>query len=251
MMYASFKERYAVVTGAAQGIGFAIAKRFVEEEIAGIAILDWNADAVAKAGEELQAICPSSKVLALQCDVSSYESTQKAMAAAEAEFGRIDILVNNAGITRDAIFHKMTPDQWNAVIGVNLNGLYNCTSCVIKGMRERNYGRLVNLASVAAYGAVGQANYASTKAAVVAFTKCMAKEGGRKGITANAFCPDMINTPMMNAIPDHVMASNLAKAPMQRMGEPSEVAALVVFLASDEASYISGASIDCNGAIRT
>lgn len=245
-----FSTRYAVVTGAAQGIGYATAKRFVQEKIAGIAILDWNGEAVEKAGKELETL-GTSKVLALQCDVSDYEMVQNVMTKIEQEFGRIDILFNNAGITRDAMFHKMTLEQWNAVIGVNLQGVFNCTRTIINGMRNRGYGRIINMASKSVYGEVGQANYAATKAAMVGFTKTLAKEGARKGITANAILPDFINTPMMNAIPEENMKMRLAQAPMQRMGEVSEVAALVVWLASDEASYINGDCIDVNGATRT
>ncbi|MBR4079639.1 MAG: 3-oxoacyl-ACP reductase FabG [Christensenellaceae bacterium] len=249
-MYNSFKDRYAVVTGAAQGIGYAIAERFVKENIAGIAILDWNSDAIKNTAEKLSKLSDS-KILALQCDVSDYQAVSRVMAEVEETFGRIDILVNNAGITRDAIFHKMTPEQWNAVINVNLNGTFNCTSAVIKGMRDRCYGKIVNMASVAAYGSVGQSNYCATKAAMIALTKSLAKEGARKGITVNAIAPDMIDTPMMNAIPPHVMERNLKNCPMERMGKPEEVAALVAWLSSDESSYISGTCIDCNGAIRT
>lgn len=245
-----FLTRYAVVTGAAQGIGFAVAKRFVEEGIAGVAILDWNEETVAKAGEELAAMGPS-KVLALKCDVSNYEMVESVMKKVEEEFGRIDILFNNAGITRDAMFHKMTLEQWNAVVGVNLQGVFNCTRTIINGMRDRGYGRIINMASKSVYGEVGQANYAATKAAMVGLTKTLAKEGARKGITANAILPDFINTPMMNAIPEDNMKMRLAQAPMQRMGEVSEVAALVVWLASDESSYINGDCIDVNGATRT
>ena len=149
-----FSTRYAVVTGAAQGIGFAAAKRFVEEGIAGIAILDWNGEMAATAGEELAAM-GSSKVLALKCDVSDYKMTESVMKKIEAEFGRVDILFNNAGVTQDAMFHKMTLEQWNSVIGVNLQGVFNCTRTVINGMRNRKYGRIINMASKSVYGEVG------------------------------------------------------------------------------------------------
>ena len=245
-----FSTRYAVVTGAAQGIGFAIAKRFVEEGIAGIAILDWNAQTVAEAGKQLEAL-GSAKVLALQCDVSNYDMVAEVMEKVETAFGRIDILVNNAGITRDAMFHKMTVDQWNAVIGVNLQGVFNCTRAVINGMRQRSYGKIVNMSSKSAYGEVGQANYAATKAAVIGITKTLAKESARKNITVNAIAPDFIDTPMMRAIPEENMAARIKAAPMQRMGSVDEVAALVMYLSSDESSYVTGDCIDCNGSTRT
>lgn len=246
----NFDGKYAVVTGAAQGIGLAVAKRFVQEGCSGVAILDWNEETTKAAGEELAAM-GNSKIVALKCDVSNYDMVENCMKTIEAEFGQIDILFNNAGITRDAMFHKMTLEQWNQVIGVNLQGVFNCTRTVINGMRNRGYGRIINMASKSVYGEVGQANYAATKAAMVGFTKTLAKEGARKGITCNAILPDFINTPMMNAIPEDNMKARLAAAPMQRMGTVEEVGNIVVWLASDEASYINGDCIDVNGATRT
>ena len=245
-----FHNRYAVVTGAAQGIGFGIAERLVRDGCAGVAILDLNPTAVDEAAKKLEAY-GTSKVLGLECNVAKYDMVHDCMEKIVAEFGRIDILVNNAGITKDAMFHKMTVDQWNAVIQVNLQGVFNCTHNVINGMRQQGYGRIVNMSSKSAYGEVGQANYAATKAALIGFTKTLAKESARKGITVNAIAPDFINTPMMNAIPADNMAARIAAAPMQRMGNVEEVAALVAFLVSDESSYVNGDCIDVNGATRT
>lgn len=249
-MYESFAEQYAVVTGAAQGIGLGIAKAFVKEGIAGIAILDWNQEAVEAAAKELEAM-GNSKVLALRCDVSKYEMVAAVMEQIENEFGRIDILVNNAGITRDAMFHKMSVAQWDTVMNVNLNGAFYCSRCVINGMRERNYGRLVHISSVSAYGNLGQANYAATKAGLIGLSKTIAKEGARKGITSNCIEPDFIDTEMMRAVPADFLQERLKSAPMQRMGSVEELASAVLFLASKEASYISGVTLDCNGAVRT
>ena len=245
-----FHNRYAVVTGAAQGIGFGIAERLVQDGCAGVAILDLNPTAVAEAVKKLEAY-GKSKVLGLECNVAKYDMVHDCMEQIVAAFGRIDILVNNAGITKDAMFHKMTFDQWNAVIQVNLQGVFNCTHNVINGMRQQGYGRIVNMSSKSAYGEVGQANYAATKAALIGFTKTLAKESARKGITVNAIAPDFINTPMMNAIPADNMAARIKAAPMQRMGNVEEVAALVAFLVSDESSYVNGDCIDVNGATRT
>ncbi|NLF28359.1 MAG: SDR family oxidoreductase [Clostridiales bacterium] len=249
-VYRSFEDRVAVVTGAAQGIGLGIAERFVREKVGGIAILDWNADAVEAAGERLRAM-GGGKVLALRCDVSDYGAVAEVMGRIEAEFGRIDILVNNAGITRDAMFHKMTAEQWRAVVDVNLNGTFNCTHSVINGMRDRGFGRIVSIASTSAYGNVGQANYAASKAAIIGFMKTLAKEGARKGITANAIAPDFIDTDMMRAVPADFLERRILEAPMRRMGSVDELASACVFLASDEASYVSGVCLDCTGAIRT
>ena len=246
----NFNGRVAVVTGAAQGIGLAIAKRFVSEGVDAIAILDANAAKLEEAGKELEAL-GSSKVMACACDITSYDKVVETMNGIIEKFGKIDILVNNAGITKDAMFHKMTVDQWNAVINVNLQGTFNCTHAVINQMRANGYGRIVNLSSKSAHGQLGQANYAATKAAIVGFTKTLAVEGARKGITCNCLEPDFIETPMMVAIPEADMAARLAQAPMQRMGRVEEVANIVTWLASEEASYINGDSIPVNGGTRT
>ena len=245
-----FDNRYAVVTGAAQGIGYGIAKKLLEEGVSGVAILDMNEERLDTVAAELNAM-GKGKALAKVCNVADNEAVKKVMQEIEAEFGKIDILVNNAGITRDAMFHKMTMSQWDLVIDVNLKGTYNCTSAVFGGMRERSYGRVINIASTSAYGNLGQANYAATKAAVIGFAKTLAKEGARKGITANAIAPDFIDTEMMRAVPADFLAKRLKEAPMQRMGTIEELAAVVAFLASDEASYVSGVCIDVTGATRT
>ncbi len=246
----NYENRYAVVTGAAQGIGFAIAKRFVEEGAAGVAIIDANGEKVAQAGKELEAL-GKGKVLACHCDITSYDKVVETMNAILEQFGKVDILVNNAGVTRDAMFHKMTVDQWNLVVNVNLQGTFNCTHALINQMRNNGYGRIVNMSSKSAWGEVGQANYAATKAAINGLTKTLAREGARKGITCNSLEPDFIETPMMVAIPEDNMKKRLSEAPMQRMGKVEEVAALVAWLCSEEASYVNGDNIAINGGTRT
>ena len=243
--------RVAVVTGAAQGIGYAIAEKFVIEKVSKLAVLDWNAEAIAAAAEKLQAMSPDVEVLALQCDVSNEEMVNAVFAEIEQKLGGVDILINNAGITRDAIFHKMTTKQWFDVMKVNLDGTYYCCKAVIQGMRDREYGRIVNMTSSGAYGNPGQVNYTATKGAVISLTKTLAKESARKGITVNAIAPDFIDTPMMKAIPEDVYQQMVERCPMRRPGRPEEIAVVAAFLANEEASYVSGEVIMCSGANRT
>ena len=242
-----FEGRVAVVTGAAQGIGFAIAKRFVEEGVKGLAVVDWNLEQAQKAADELNAL-GSTQVIAVKCDVGNYEMVEEAFAGIESQLGPVDMLVNNAGITRDAIFHKMTFQQWDAVMRVNLYSMFNCCRVVINGMRQRGYGRIVNLSSTSAYGNPGQANYSATKAGVIGFTKTLARESASKGITVNAIAPSMVKTEMMLAIPPAKLEAVLNAHPMHRMGDPSEVAALAAYLCSEDCSYVTGTVINCAGA---
>ena len=238
--------RYAVVTGAAKGIGRAIAERFLADNVAGVALFDMDEELVKKTAQELDPT--GERVIAIKCNVADQENVNAAMAAVTEKFGRIDILVNNAGITRDAMFHKMTDAQARMVLDVNFYGTFYCCQAVIPGMRDRNYGKIVNISSVSALGNVGQANYSASKAAIEGLTRTLAKELGRKHITVNCILPGYIDTEMMRAIPEDMLKSAISKTPQQRLGEPEEVAALAVFLASDEASYVSGACIICSGA---
>lgn len=240
-----YKNKYAIVTGAGKGIGRVIAERFLQEEIEGLAILDYDAELINKAAEELKGY--GKKILALCCDVSDEEKVKECFDVIYKEFGRIDILVNNAGITRDVIFHKMTPAQMHQVMNVNFFGTYHCLYNAVPIMREQGYGRIVNISSTSSYGNAGQANYSSSKAAMEGLTRTLAKELGRKGITINCVLPGYIDTEMMRAIPEENLKRSIAATPMQRLGEPEEVASLVAFLASDEASYVSGTCIICSG----
>ncbi len=240
-----YKNKYAIVTGAGKGIGRVIAERFLKEDIEGLAILDYDAELINKAAEELKSY--GKKILPLCCDVSDEEKVKECFEVIYKEFGRIDILVNNAGITRDVIFHKMTPAQMHQVMNVNFFGTYHCLYNAVPIMREQGYGRIVNISSTSSYGNAGQANYSSSKAAMEGLTRTLAKELGRKGITINCVLPGYIDTEMMRAIPEENLKRSIAATPMQRLGEPEEVASLVAFLASDEASYVSGTCIICSG----
>jgi len=243
---ANLKGRYAIITGGGKGIGAAIAKRFVEEQAAGIAILDYDLALATKTAAEL-----GENVIAIRCDVSDDAQVKQAVESVLARFGRIDILVNNAGIVRDSIFHKMNDDQWQQVINVNLNGLYHCCKYVVPLMREQNYGKIVNLSSSSANGNAGQVNYSATKAAVEGFTKSLAKECARKNITVNAIAPAHIDTDMQRSVPADILEESIKKNPSQRLGTTAELAAVAHFLASDDSSFVNGVVIPVCGGLRT
>ena len=235
--------KFAVITGSAGGIGKATAKIFIRENIAGIAIVDYNYEAACKTAEEL-----GPKAFPVKCDVSKADQVQEAINLILEKFGRVDILVNNAGITRDAIFHKMTLEQWEQVINTNLNGVFYWTHGLYKQMRENNYGRIINLSSTAARGNPGQCNYSATKAALIGFTATLAKEGGRKNITVNCVAPGATQTEMYDKVPEDVRQAMIAANPMQRLGQPGEIGEVIAFLASERASFLSGQWIPVNGA---
>lgn len=241
-----FTGRYAVVTGAGKGIGRAIAERLLRDNVKGIAVLDWDEALIRATAAELDPA--GERVLPIGCDVSSEESVHAAFEQIFAKFGVVDILINNAGITRDAIFHKMTPTQMHAVMDVNFYGTYHCIKEVTPSMRERCYGRIVNISSTSAMGNAGQANYSASKAAIEGLTRTLAKELARKSITVNAIAPAYIETDMMLAVPEDVLNRMRAGMPMGRMGTPAELAAVAAFLASDDASYVSGVVLTCSGA---
>ena len=241
-----FTGRYAVVTGAGKGIGRAIAERLLRDNVKGIAVLDWDEALIRATAAELDPA--GERVLPIGCDVSSEENVHAAFEQIFAKFGVVDILINNAGITRDAIFHKMTPTQMHAVMDVNFYGTYHCIKEVTPSMRERCYGRIVNISSTSAMGNAGQANYSASKAAIEGLTRTLAKELARKSITVNAIAPAYIETDMMLAVPEDVLNRMRANMPMGRMGTPAELAAAAAFLASDDASYVSGVVLTCSGA---
>jgi len=241
----NFSGKIAVVTGAGQGIGRTIAQRFYNEG-ACVVLLDYNEELVKATATELDPT--GERAYAIACDVSKEESVEAAFKAIYARFGRVDILVNNAGITRDCMFHKMTPAQMHQVMDVNFFGSYNCIYQVTPGMRAQGGGKIINISSTSSFGNVGQANYSASKAAIEGLTRTLAKELGRKNITINCVLPGFIDTQMMHAIGEDMLNARIAVTPMQRLGQPEEVAALVAFLASDEASYVSGCCIVCSGA---
>lgn len=247
MFMGALSGRYAVVTGGGKGIGEAIVRRFVREDAAGVAILDYDEASAAK----LAAGLTGSRVIAVKCDVSSRDSVKNAFGDIFTAFGKVDVLVNNAGITQDAMYHKMSYEQWDRVIGVNLNGVDNCCRQVVASMREREYGKIVNISSVSAYGNVGQANYSASKAGIIGFTKTLAKELGPKNITVNAVGPGMIDTDMIRTIPEKQLAAFIAGSPARRLGTPDEIASAVLFLSCGESSYISGVVLDVCGGLFT
>ena len=238
--------KYCIVTGAGQGIGKAIAKKFLEEQAAGVAIFEYNYELAQATAKELDPT--GEKCIAVKCNVADDAMVKAAVEETMAKFGRIDCLVNNAGITRDKIFHKMTDDDWYAVINVNLNGTYLMCKYVVPIMREQESGAIVNMSSTSLMGNPGQANYAATKAALQGFTRTMAKELGRKNVRMNCIAPGYIDTEMMRAIPKEQFESIPKRVPMQRLAQPEEIASLTAFLCTEDSSWVSGQTIVASGA---
>ena len=233
--------RIALVTGGSRGIGAAISAAL---KAAGYTV----AATYAGNDENAAAFTAETGIKTYKWDVSDYDACAAGIAAVEADLGSIDILVNNAGITRDAPFHKMSRDQWNDVIRTNLDGVFNMTHPLWKGMRERKFGRIINISSINGQkGQFAQANYSAAKAGDIGFTKALAQEGARAGITVNAICPGYIATEMVMAVPEKVRESIIAQIPAGRLGEASEIARCVVFLASDDAGFITGSTMTANG----
>lgn len=227
--------RFAIITGAGGGIGAATARIFVRENVEGVAIVDYNYDAACKIAEELGPVA-----FPVKCDISDSAQVKAAVAQIMEKFGRVDILVNNAAITRDAMFHKMTEEQWMQVINTDLNGVFFMTHAVYKQMRDNEYGRIVCTSSTSARGNVGQANYAAAKAALRGFSATLAKEGARKNITVNCIAPTATETEMIKTVPDNIRQGMEKGSPMGRLAKPSEMGEVICFLASERASYLSG-----------
>ena len=234
--------RVAVVTGGSRGIGAAISKALKAAGFNVAANYAGNDEAAAKFREE-------TGIPVYKWDVSSFEACAAGLAQIEKDLGPIDVVVNNAGITRDGFFHKMTPDQWNAVINTNLNSLFNMCRPVIDGMRNRNFGRIICISSINGQkGQAGQANYSAAKAGEIGFVKALAQENASKGITVNAICPGYIGTEMVRAIAPEVLEKRiLPQIPVGRLGEPEEIARIVAFLAADESGFITGSTLSANG----
>ncbi|MAY31730.1 MAG: acetoacetyl-CoA reductase [Rhodovulum sp.] len=233
--------RVALVTGGTRGIGAAICKALKDAGYTVAANFAGNEEAAAKFTEE-------TGISTYKWNVGSYEESQAGIAKIEEELGPIDVVVANAGITRDAPFHKMTPEQWHQVIDTNLTGVFNTVHPVWPGMRERKFGRIVVISSINGQkGQFAQVNYAATKAGDLGIVKSLAQEGARANITANAICPGYIATEMVMAVPEKVRDSIVAQIPTGRLGEPEEIARCVVFLAADDAQFVNGSTISANG----
>jgi acetoacetyl-CoA reductase len=233
--------RVAVVTGGTRGIGHAISIALKEKGFRVAANYAGN-DAAARKFQ-----CDTG-IPIYKWDVSDYDACTSGLKRIETEVGAIDVLVNNAGITRDAMLHKMTPQMWNDVIRVNLSSLYNMTQPVIDGMRSRGWGRVINISSINGQkGQMGQVNYSAAKAGVIGFTKALAQENARKGVTVNCVAPGYIDTDMVAAVPEKVLEGIVAQIPAGRLGTASEVAHCVAFLACETSGFITGATITANG----
>ncbi|WP_421872178.1 acetoacetyl-CoA reductase [Nitratireductor rhodophyticola] len=231
----------ALVTGGTRGIGAAIATALKEAGYQVAANYAGNDEAAARFTEE-------TGIATYKWSIADYDACAEGVAKIEADLGPVDILVNNAGITRDVMFHKMMPEDWRAVVDVNLNGVFNMTHQVFAGMRSRKFGRIISISSINGQkGQMGQANYSAAKAGEIGFTKALAQEGARFNVTVNAICPGYIATDMVMAVPEAVREKIIAQIPVGRLGEASEIARSVLFLASDDAGFVTGSTLTVNG----
>jgi acetoacetyl-CoA reductase len=235
--------RVALVTGGSRGIGAAISKALQDAGYTVAANYAGNDEAARKFTDE-------TGIKTYKWSVADYDACAAGIRQVEADLGPVEVLVNNAGITRDAMFHRMTAEQWREVIDTNLTGVFNMTHPIWNGMRERKFGRVINISSINGQkGQAGQVNYSAAKAGDLGFTKALAQEGARAGITVNAVCPGYIATEMVRAIDEKVLNEKIIpQIPVGRLGEPEEIARIVVFLASDDAGFITGSTVSANGA---
>lgn len=239
------KDKVAIITGSAQGIGYATAEVFAAQG-AKVVIVDVNAEMAKKSAETLAA--GKDTAIGLACDVTKYDQCEAVVKTAVEKWGKIDILVNNAGITKDNLMMRMSEADWDLVLNVNLKGAFNFTKAVVRPMMKAHYGRIVNIASIVGEeGNAGQANYAASKGGLIAMTKSVAREFASRNITANAVAPGFIHTRMTDAIPEDAKKKLFDKILLGRMGEPVEVARAILFLSSDESSYITGHVLNVNG----
>jgi len=233
--------RVALVTGGSRGIGEAISLALKEAGYNVVATYAGN-------DEKAKQFSTDTGIPTYKFDVSDYDACQTEVAKIESDVGPVEVLVNNAGITRDGTMHKMTFQQWNEVIQTNLTSCFNMCHAVLNGMRERNFGRIVNIGSINGQaGQYGQVNYAAAKSGIHGFTKALAQEGAAKGITVNAVAPGYIATEMVRAVPENVLEKIVARIPVGRLGEASEIARGVAFLVSDDAGFITGSTLSING----
>lgn len=234
-------DKIAIVTGGTRGIGLAITKCLISEGFKVAAIYHGN-DAAAKKCEQ------DTGAKAYKLDVSDFDACEKICKDIEQQMGPVSVLVNNAGITKDGVLHKMKKDMWESVIDTNLTSCFNMCRAVIGGMRDRSYGRIINISSINGQkGQFGQTNYSAAKGGLITFGKALAQESAGKGITVNTVCPGYIETEMTAAIAPEVLASIVKQIPVGRMGKPEEVADVVAFLASDKAAFITGSTVSING----
>ncbi|MGA9443337.1 MAG: acetoacetyl-CoA reductase [Methyloceanibacter sp.] len=233
--------RVALVTGGTRGIGAACSKALKD---AGYSV----AASYAGNDEAANAFKAETGIPVFKWDVGDYAACEKGVAAVEAEVGPVDVLVNNAGISRDSMLNKMTPEQWSEVMRTNLDSVFNVTRQVINGMRERKFGRVISISSInGQQGMLGLSNYCAAKAGIIGFTRTLALEGARKGITANAIAPGYVATELLAGVSEKVMEAIVGQIPVGRLGEAEEVARCVVFLAADEAAWITGSTLTING----
>ncbi|MFH0735806.1 MAG: 3-oxoacyl-ACP reductase FabG [bacterium] len=241
------EKKAAVITGGASGIGKAAVLKFLSE---GADIAVWDMDEAK--GKELEVFAAENKykLKFYKVNVANFDEVNEKAKMVIADFGQIDILVNNAGITRDASLKKMTPQQWQQVIDVNLTGVFNCTKIFAEYMLEQKSGKIINTSSVVGiYGNFGQTNYVATKAGVIGMTKVWARELGKKGINVNAVAPGFIETDMVKLMPENVLVGMRDKTPLGRLGQPEDIANAYLFLASEEASYINGTVLSVDGGL--
>jgi acetoacetyl-CoA reductase len=233
--------RVAFVTGGTRGIGRSIVERLKADGFEVAAGYSGNEAAAEDCARQLD-------VMTVRGNVGSFADCREAVQLVEARLGPVDVLVNNAGITRDVVLHRMTPEQWGEVIRVNMDSLFNMTRQVIEGMRERGFGRIVNISSINGQkGQVGQTNYSAAKAGIIGFTKALALENAKKGVTVNAIAPGYVDTEMVQAVPEKVLQGIIDQIPVGRLGRGEEIADVVAFLAGERAGYVTGATLTVNG----
>lgn len=233
--------RVALVTGGTRGIGAAIAQALVQSGHKAVVTYQGN-------DEKAAAFTDETGIPARKWDVGDFDACQTGIAEVEESIGPVDVLVNNAGITRDGTLHKMTAEDWDAVIRTNLTSAFNMTRAVINGMRDRGFGRIIQISSINGQkGQMGQANYAAAKAGIIGFTKSIAQENARKGITANVVAPGYIGTEMVQAVPEKVLEQIVSQIPVNRLGEAEEIGRAVDYLVSDAAAFVTGSTISING----